>query len=97
MTELHPEAVGLCLNRITPAGRHTRCEGVIFKRGRAGVELVLRRAAISGRVEIEGEIRDHFADVLIDQNGTWDQVVALDANSYRSLKNHWMRCKVIHD
>ena len=90
---LPKDAIGLRLYRH---GKHDliACEAVVFKEGRAAVDTVLRRAALSGRVEVGGVVVDHFADVLIDASGTWSATVALDADSYRALKNHWMRCKV---
>lgn len=86
-------AIGLKLYRFQ-GERLIACEDVIFTEGYNAVNTTLRRAAISGRVEVEGEIKNHFADVLIDANGSWDQTIALDAGSYRALKNRWMRCKV---
>lgn len=92
-TKLPPESVGLRLARIDSKDRLILCESIRFTGGRAAVGTVLRRAAISGRVEIDGKIEDHFADVL-DDTGNLIETVALDAKSYSSLKNHWMRCKV---
>jgi hypothetical protein len=68
-------------------------EGIRFAAGRDGADTVLRRAALAGRVEVGGEIQDHFADVL-DDNGDIIETVSLDRGSFNSLKNHWMRCKV---
>lgn len=92
MNKLPPDAVGLRLYRIS-GERLIACEAVLFVRGRAAVDIVLLRAAASGRVEIGGEIADHFADVL-DAEQSMIETVALDAKSYGALKNHWMRCKV---
>lgn len=90
---LPADAIGLKLYRH---GKHDliACESVIFRAGRDGVDTTLRRAALAGRVEIGGKIENHFADILVDEAGTWTETVALDAASYRSLKNHWMRCKL---
>lgn len=88
-----PEAVGLRLCRINSREELILCESVRFTAGWAAVETTLRRAEISGRVEVNGKIADHFADVLNDQQDIIE-TVALDAKSYRSLKTHWMRCKV---
>lgn len=86
------EAVGLKLFRFV--GEDLRaCESVIFKAGRPAVQTPLLRARLSGRVEVGGDIQDHFADIL-DRDGSNIETVALDAKSYRSLKNHWMRCRV---
>ena len=91
-SKLPAAAVGLrpCLH----VGDDLRlCEIVIFESGFAGVETTLRRAAIAGRVEVDGEIADHFADVM-DTDHCIIETVALDAKSYRALKTRWMRCKV---
>ena len=93
MADLPAEAVGLKLYRIDRKDRLIGCEGVRFKDGRPAVDTTLRRAAISGRVEIGGDIKDHFADVL-DANGDMVETVALDRKSYAALKNRWMRCVV---
>lgn len=85
--------VGLKLHRIDAKERLIACEGVVFRGGRAAVNTVLRRAAIAGHVEVGGEIKDHFADCL-EADGSWNETVALDAASYRSLKEKWMRCRV---
>jgi len=95
MADLHEKAIGLRLCRMLKGDRLSMCENVVFTNGRPAVETILNRARLSGRVEIEGDLKDHWADVLIDSDGTWDQSVALDAGSYRALKNHWMRCKVV--
>jgi hypothetical protein len=89
---LPPESVGLRLARIIK-DELLLCEAVRFVSGVAGVDIVLRRAAISGRVEIDGKIENHFADVL-DANGDIVETIALDRHSYSVLKNRWMRCKV---
>jgi len=93
MTHVIPDqAVGLKLFRIV--GEDLRaCEAVRFVDGAASVDTVLRRAGISGRVDIGGDIKNHFADIL-DDAGTIIETVALDAKSYGALKNHWMRCKL---
>lgn len=86
-------ARGLRLARIDSKERLILCETVMFVDGFRSVELVLARAEISGRVEVDGKIENHFADVMSDEN-SMVETVALDAESYRALKNHWMRCKV---
>lgn len=90
--ELPPDAVALRLYRIVRE-ELIACEAVEFVKGAAAVDTVLRRAALSGRVEIEGEIKDHFADIL-SANGDMVATVALDRKSYRALKEKWARCKV---
>jgi hypothetical protein len=90
--ELPADAVGLCLYRIVK-DELIGCEAIRFDGGRAAVDTVLRRAGIAGRVDIGGEVQDHFADVLND-NQDLVETVALDRHSYAALKNKWMRCKV---
>lgn len=92
LAALPADAVGLRLARVTK-DELLLCEAIRFDAGRAGVDAVLRRAAISGRVEIDGTIKDHFADIL-DANGDIIETVALDRYSYRALKYRWMRCKL---
>jgi hypothetical protein len=87
------DSVGLRLARINRKGELILCEKIHFENGRAAVHTLLRRAAISGRVEIEGEIADHFADVM-DKDGDIVTTVSLDSKSYSVLKNRWMRCKI---
>jgi hypothetical protein len=92
MFEIPPDAVSLRLARIV--GDDLRlCETVRFRDGHDGVETVLRRAAISGRVEIGVEVGDYFADAL-DDNNDIVETIALDAKSYSKLKNRWMRCRL---
>jgi hypothetical protein len=91
---LPADAAGLRLCKIFPGDDLRLCEPVVFTKGRAAVDTVLRRAAISGRVEIEpgSPLPDHFADI-IDSKGDAVGNVALDAKSFKALKEHWMRCK----
>jgi 5-hydroxyisourate hydrolase-like protein (transthyretin family) len=93
LDKLPAETVGLRLYRIDSKENLIGCEAVTFRNGRAGVNTVLRRAAIAGLVEVGGDIKDHFADVL-DERLNLIETVALDAASYRSLKIKWMPCKV---
>lgn len=86
-------AVGLRLARIDHKGVLILCKAVRFVAGYAAVETVLLRAAIYGRVEVAGEIANHFADAL-DDDGDIVATVALDAKSYKALKTRWMPCKV---
>ena len=86
------EAIGVGLYRIS-RGELIACESVQFDQGAQGVRVVLCRAAISGRVEVGGQIQEHFAD-LLNVEGDIVETVALDRKSYGALKNQWMRCKV---
>lgn len=92
METIDAKASGLKLYRISGKDRLIASEDVMFEKGRVGVITVLLRARIAGRVEIEGKLEKHFADVL-DEQGSILQSVALDAKSYRALKHHWMRCR----
>lgn len=88
------EAHGLRLCKIFPNDELRLCEAVMFQRGAGAVDTVLRRAAISGRVAVnpKGPLPDHFADIF-DAKGDMIGNVALDARSFKALKDHWMRCK----
>jgi hypothetical protein len=90
--ELPDDAVGLRLAKIVNEDLRL-CEAIRFTGGRSAVVMTLNRARISGRVEIGGEIKDHFADVL-NLNDDLVETIALDAGSYRALKTRWMRCKM---
>lgn len=87
------DAVGLRLCKVK-GERLTMCEPVVFERGRAGVELVLRRATLAGSVGPVGKTGDFWADFIINDNGGWIETVALSQEAWNSLKNHWMRCRV---
>lgn len=95
LAALPQDAVGLQLYRIDRADNLIACEPMRFLKGRSAVATTLRRAQLSGRVEIGGDILNHFADVLNDA-GDMVETVALDSKSYGALKNRWMRCKVEH-
>jgi hypothetical protein len=69
------------------------CEAMLLPGGATAIDTILRRAQLSGRVEVGGEIANHFADIL-DEAGDMVQTVALDSKSYSAIKNRWMRCKV---
>jgi hypothetical protein len=90
--QLSSAAVGLRLARIR-GDDLLLCEPMRFEQERDAIHTLLRRAMLSGRVELDGEIANHFADVL-DSDGDIVGTVALDAKSYGILKNRWMRCKV---
>lgn len=86
------EAVAVRLYRVV-GEQLIACEAVQFRDGAAAVDTVLRRARDSGRVDFEGEVQNHFAD-LLDADGDILATVALDAGSYGALKNRWMRTRV---
>lgn len=95
LDRLHPKAAGLRLYRNTQAGMLIGCELVMFDAGRPVVDMILRRAAISGVVEVEpfDGGADYFADVYSAPENL-EQTVRLDRGSYSALKNRWMRCRV---
>jgi hypothetical protein len=93
LDKLPEDANGLRLAKYVKGDDLILCEPVMFVAGRPAVDTTLRRAAISGRVEVDGEILDHFADIMSDPDTMTGQV-ALDAKSYSALKNHWMRCRI---
>lgn len=96
LEKLPDAACGLKLYKINSRGALIACESAIFAGGRDAVNTTLRRAGISGRVEVEpsGDLPDFYADVLTSADGDWEASVALDRKSYAALKNHWMRCKL---
>lgn len=96
LDKLPADTVGLRLCKMFPGDRLRLCEGVRFTKGRPAVNTVLRRAAIAGLVEVGGELKDHWADVLNDA-GDWKVTVSLDAASFKALKSYWMRCKYEDD
>lgn len=83
-TKVPADAVALRLYRIV-RGDLIACEAVQFRDGAPAIDTALRRARISGRVEIEGDADGHFAD-LLNVDGSMLATVALDAGSYRALK-----------
>lgn len=89
-----PEGVvGLALCKIAgKEERLVRTEEVYFKSA-SGVDTVLRRARISGKVGPVGETGDYWADLLV-LDGSWIETIALDRESWNSLKNHWMPCRI---
>lgn len=94
MTDLPHEAAGLRLCKIFPGEDLRLCEPVRFEGGWKAVDTVLRRAALAGRVDVAASspLPDHFADIM-DASGDMIGNVALDAKSFKALKDYWMRCK----
>lgn len=68
---LHADATGLRLCKIFPGEDLRLCEEVQFDGGRTGVEIVLRRASLSGRVEVSDQLDTLWADVM-DARGETD-------------------------
>lgn len=77
-------ATGLRLCKVV-GEKLNMSEEVQFIKGRAAVDTVLRRAAICGSVGPVGETGDYWADFL-NENGDWAETVALDRDSWNSLK-----------
>lgn len=93
MFDIPKEVTGLRLCKIVK-GRLKVSEDVHFVMGRSGVDTVLRRAELAGKVGPIGEAGDYWADLLVG-NGDWIETIALDKSSWSSLKNHWMRCRMV--
>lgn len=90
--DIPQEAAGLRLCKMR--GEDLRlCETLIFVEGHKAVEIVLRRASISGKVGPVGETGDLWADLMTADGDTLVETVALDRGSWNALKNHWARCK----
>ncbi len=94
LADLPDGSASIRLARISPREELILCETVTFDGGRPVVDMMLRRAQLAGRVEPNGEIQNHFADIMDESGYTLLTTVALDAKSYSILKNHWMRCRV---
>ena len=93
LEKLPADAMGLKLYKHNSRDELVACELVMFAK-QGAVNTVLRRAGLSGRVEVcPDQIENYFADIYLPDQ-TWSESVALDRDSYRSLKNHWMRCKL---
>jgi hypothetical protein len=84
------ECVGITLYKNFGDDNYRGTERVVFK-DRNGLETTLRRAAISGKIEIGSniELGDFFAD-LHDAEGSIVTHVNLDAKSFKALKEHWL-------
>jgi hypothetical protein len=85
-----PECVGITLYKNFGEDDYRGTERVVFK-DRSGLETTLRRAALSGKIEIGDNIQlgDLFAD-LHDAEGSIVTHVNLDAGSFKALKEHWL-------
>jgi hypothetical protein len=84
------ECVGITLYKHFGNEDFRGTERVVFK-DRNGLETTLRRAAVSGKIEIGDNIKlgDFFAD-LHDASGDIVTHVNLDAKSFKALKEHWL-------
>lgn len=78
LSKLSKDAVGLRLYRHDKQDNLIGCEYVRFISGYAAVHTVLRRAAISGKVEVDGQIVNQFAEAL-DADGSCVNTIIIDA------------------
>jgi hypothetical protein len=94
LDKLDRNATGLALYRIGAKNRLYGGNAIMFEGGFDAVEMVLRRAAISGIVEIEPDkiTSDYYCDVYVDEC-SWTQTIQLDRGSYRALKYRWARTR----
>lgn len=77
-------AIRLC--RINKQEDLLLYEPIILTKGYPAVDTILRRSAIAGHVEVNGDNHTYFAD-LMDKKGESLDTVSLDAASFRYLKN----------
>lgn len=91
--DIPPDVRGIQLCRMK-GDELLMCETVVFADGVSAVDTVLRRAEIAGPVGTVGDTGDWWADLMSDP---WTRVdtIALSAEAWRSLKNHWMRCNYV--
>ncbi|NDV50567.1 hypothetical protein [Salipiger sp. PrR003] len=92
--DILPETVGLMLCKVVGDDDLRLAEPVMFDGGRPAVLKTLNRAHLAGHV---GGSIDKSASYWADQlNSDWDTIgeIRLDRDSWNSLKNHWMRCKM---
>lgn len=84
------ECVGIRLYKHFGNEEFRGTERVMFKE-RNGLETALRRAALSGKIEIGDniELGDFFAD-LYNAEGDIVTHVNLDKDSFKALKEHWL-------
>ena len=92
--DLPPDAAGIRLCKVLRNGELVLCETIVFENGRAAVDTVLRRAAISGKVgPIEGT-GDFWADLMDCEGDTIVGTIALDRKAWNAIKRKWARCKI---
>ncbi len=92
--DILPGTVGLRLCKIIRNDELHMSETVMFL-NRSAVVTVLNRASICGHV---GGPINRDANFWADQfDGQGDHIgeILLDRKSWNSLKNHWMRCKMV--
>lgn len=92
--DLPPDAAGIRLCKVLRNDELVLCEVVVFEKGRAAVDTVLRRAAISGKVGPIGGTGDFWADLMNSDGDTIVETIALDRKAWNSIKRKWARCKI---
>ncbi len=85
------DAQGLRLCRMK-GDKLLLCECVMFSCGALAVDMVLRRASISGDIGRVGETGDQWADIMSDPN-SMVETIGLSLKAWMILKTHWMRCR----
>lgn len=92
--EVLPETVGLRLCKIVGDDDLRLAEAVHFAGGRPAVLTVLNRASICGHVGGPMDRDTNFWADQMNSNGDLIGEIRLDRESWNSLKNHWMRCRM---
>lgn len=69
-------------------------ETLTYEGGSGIVDMILRRAQISGKVGPLGGTGDLWADLMSSDGWTLIETIALDRGSWNALKNRWARCKI---
>lgn len=90
------EAVGFRLCKMVGPKKDTLVlyETLVYQ-DRSALELVFRRASLSGKV-CPNELKDtdnFWADIMTAKGDSLGEV-ALDRGSWNSIKNRWGRCRI---
>lgn len=92
--DLPPDVAGIRLCKVLRNDELVLCETLVFENGRAAVDTVLRRAAISGKVGPIGGTGDFWADLMDNEGDTIVETIALDRKAWNAIKRKWARCKI---
>ena len=93
--DILPETSGLRLCKVVDNDVLKISEDVIFSNGRVAVLTTLNRASISGHVGGTIDRETPFWADQLDENGDHIGEVRLCRKSWNSLKNKWMKCKML--